>query len=151
MSAKRTARSTKAPTPTPTPIPIFAPFELLTAPSESSPIGGLLVAELVEGLVSVWLVSVVVVVSEVPVLDDDAFVVVTGRNPPCHATLSPFAVPKLTMLANLEASVKATVLEEVGHQHDFAVVTVPLPRFASQATHSFDVPLQYDRPTHESP
>ena len=74
--------------------------------------------------------------------DVDVAVTVLGKKPPCQSTLSPVAVPRLTMLARRDASSKATVREVVGHQHGLALVTVLVPRFASQATHSFEVPLQ---------
>lgn len=83
-------------------------------------------------------------------LEEDVLVMVSvlGKKPPCHATLFPVAVPRLTTLASREASSKATVREVVGHQQGLALVTVLVPWFASHATHSFEVPLQYERPTH---
>jgi hypothetical protein len=104
-------------------------------------------------------VSVADIDSKLDVLDKDELllvddvpvvVAVLGKKPPCHAMLSPVAVPRLTTFASREASSKATVREVVGHQQVLALVTVLVPRFASQATHSFEVPLQYARPTHES-
>lgn len=93
----------------------------------------------------------VLVKDELLVIDDVLVVLaVLGRKPPCHATLSPVAVPRLTTFASREASSKATVREVVGHQQGLALVTVLVPWFASQATHSFEVPLQYERPTHVS-
>lgn len=73
-----------------------------------------------------------------------------GRFPPIQVKLSPVAVPRLTMLPSTDASWTATVLEVCGHQHCLAFVTVLMPLFNSQPTHSFEVPLQYARPTQAS-
>lgn len=90
-------------------------------------------------------------IDEVLLLDDVLVVVaVMGKKPPCHAMLSPVAVERLTILASREASSNMTVREVVGHQQALAFVTELVPLFASQATHSFEVPLQYERPTHAS-
>ena len=141
--------------PHPIPIPIFAPVasvgcaEVEAGELESVGLARVedivLVAEVgFEVLASVG-VGTVVAVGLSCVLE------VIGEKPAFQSMLSPVAVPKLTTSASLDASVKATVLDVLGHQHGFAVVTVAGPRFASQATHCSEVPLQYERPTQASP
>ena len=61
-----------------------------------------------------------------------------------QVTLKPTAVGKDMMSVSLDASAKATVREVEGHQQGEGTETVP--PVSSQATHSFEVPLQYTRP-----
>jgi hypothetical protein len=63
-----------------------------------------------------------------------------------HLTDPPTDAGRAMILLRTEESLKATVLEVEGHQHGSGVVTV-LPG-SSQATHWFEVPLQYTKPAH---
>ena len=160
----------RAPRPAPTPIPAFAPvlkpppppLESLELPA-AEPTVVEITAVVTVGVPST-VVDWVVVSAEVdagverllslpepvgcPPLTLES---VLGRKPPCQSRLSPVADPRLTTLASTDASLKATVRDDSGHQHGFVVVTVLDPRLSSHPTHSLDVPLQYVTPTHASP
>jgi hypothetical protein len=132
---------TAAPTPIPTLVPVFRlPGLLLVALVDGRVDVGK--AELLDGLLVPELLDIVLELESPLRAALEVKLVEVGRKPPWYVILSPVAVPSLTLFARTEASVNATVLEVVGHQHASPLRTVLVPRFASQATHSFEVPLQ---------
>jgi hypothetical protein len=128
---------TAAPTPIPTLVPVFRLLGLLLVAlfADRVDVGK---AELMDP----ELVDIVLELESPLRAALEVKLVEVGRKPPWYVILSPVAVPSLTLFARTEASVNATVLEVVGHQHASPLRTVLVPRFASQATHSFEVPLQ---------
>jgi hypothetical protein len=136
-----------APSPMPSLILVARPLcTLLLAVSEFVAVGRSVVLGL--GAVVIVPFAVVEVLAVVDVVW--GLVVAVGRNPPFQSILSPVAVGKLALLANVAASMKATVRLVLGHQQGCLVVTVLTPRFASQPVHWLEVPLQYTRPSHAS-
>jgi hypothetical protein len=68
-----------------------------------------------------------------------------------QVTLPPMLAGKDTMLSSGDVSLKATRRESSsGHQQGAGFVTVTGWFGCEQATHSFDVPLQYESPTQGS-